>query len=131
MKEVDRKAYLILDNLNVHSAKPVREWLAKHAERIEVFDLPPCSPELNPTETFTGDQNGEIQSGIPPKHVTGLKRTVLRHPRRIQESPARVRASFKNCRVRHAAKVHFSFGGSIAFARLNDSLRNASAFRGQ
>ncbi len=131
MKEADRKVYLILDNLNVHKAKPVRKWLAKHAERIEVFYPPPCSPERNPTETFTGDQKGEIQRGIPPKDVKGLKRNVLGHSRRIQESPARVRAYFKNRHIRHAAKVHFSFGGSIAFARLNDSLRNASAFRGQ
>lgn len=102
-QDADRKVFLILDNLNVHKARPVREWLAKNADRIEVFYLPPYSPELNPTEYFNGDLKGEILRGIPPKDVNDLKRTVLGHSRRIQKSPARVRAYFKNRHIRYAA----------------------------
>jgi transposase len=102
-KDAARKVFLILDNLNVHKAKPVREWLGRHTDRIEVFYLPPHSPELNPTEYFNGDLKGEIQRGIPPKDVQDLKRTVLSHSRCIQKSPARVRAHFKNRHIRYAA----------------------------
>lgn len=103
IKDARRKVFLILDNLNVHKAKRVREWLAEHVDQIEVFYLPPYSPELNPTEYFNGDLKGEIQRGIPPKDVKELKRTVLGHSRRIQKSPARVRAYFKNQHIRYAA----------------------------
>lgn len=103
IKDARRKVFLILDNLNVHKAKPVREWLADHCERIEVFYLPPYSPELNPTEYFNGDLKGEIQRGIPPKDVQDLKRTILSHSRSIQKSPARVRAYFKHRNIRYAA----------------------------
>lgn len=103
IKDVHRTVFLILYKLNVHEVKPVREWLAEHVDRIEVFYLPPYSPELNPTEYFNGDLKGEIQRGIPPKDVQNLKRTVLGHSRRIQESPARVRADFKNQDIRYAA----------------------------
>ena len=90
-------------NLNVHKAKPVREWLARNVDRIEVFYLPPYSPELNPTEYFNGDLKGEIQRGIPPKDAKERQRTVLGHSRRIQKTPARVRAYFKNRNIRYAA----------------------------
>lgn len=103
IKDTRRKVFLILDNLNVHKAKSVREWLAEHAEQIEVFYLPPYSPELNPTEYFNGDLKGEIQRGVPPKDVKDLKRTMLIHSRRIQRSPKRVRAYFKNSNIRYAA----------------------------
>jgi transposase len=103
IKDARRKVFLILDNLNVHKAKAVRDWLSGHADRIQVFYLPPYSPELNPSEYFNGDLKGAIQRGIPPKDVKDLKRTMLSHSRRIQKSPARVRAYFKNRHVRYAA----------------------------
>jgi len=103
IKDARRKVFLILDNLNVHKAKAVRDWLAVHADRIQVFYLPPYSPELNPSEYFNGDLKGAIQRGIPPKDVKDLKRTMLSHSRRIQKSPARVRAYFKNRHIRYAA----------------------------
>lgn len=103
IKDARSKVFLILDNLNVHKAKVVNAWLADHADRIEVFYLPPYSPELNPSEYFNGDLKGEIQRGIPPKDVVELKRTVLGHSRRIQKSPARVRSYFRNKHIRYAA----------------------------
>jgi transposase len=103
IKDAHRKVFLIIDNLNVHKAKAVREWLNEHRDRIEVFFLPPYSPELNPTEYFNGDLKGEIQRGIPPKDATDLKRTMLSHSRRIQKSPERVRSYFRNRNIRYAA----------------------------
>lgn len=102
-RDAERKVYLILDNLNVHKAKTVREWLAEQGDRIEVFYLPPYSPELNPTEYFNGDLKGEIQRGLPPKDVGELKRTMLSHSRRIQKSPQRVRAYFRHRNIKYAA----------------------------
>jgi hypothetical protein len=37
IKDTPRKVFLILDNLNVHKAKVVREWLEEHADRIDVW----------------------------------------------------------------------------------------------
>ncbi|KAF1016509.1 MAG: hypothetical protein E5299_00536 [Burkholderia gladioli] len=45
-----KKVFLILDNLKVHHAQPVKAWLAQHLDKIEVFYLPSYSPELNPDE---------------------------------------------------------------------------------
>jgi transposase len=66
-------------------------------------DLPPYSPELNPSEYFNGDLKSEIQRGVPPKDAKDLKRTMLSNSRRIQRSPARVRSYFRNKHIRYAA----------------------------
>jgi transposase len=102
-KDARRKVFLILDNLNVHKAKPVKDWLAANAKRIEVFYLPPYSPELNPSEYFNGDLKGAIQRGVPPRDQGELKRTILAQSRRIQKSPDRVRKYFEHELIRYAA----------------------------
>jgi transposase len=55
IRDAHRKVYLILDNLNVHKSRDVRLWLDAHRQQIEVFYLPPYSPELNPDEYLNGD----------------------------------------------------------------------------
>lgn len=46
-----RKIFLILDNGPCHNLdEEGRKWLAANRHRIELFRLPPYSPELNPIE---------------------------------------------------------------------------------
>jgi transposase len=44
------RIYLIQDNASYHKKPEVYEWFAKHRRQIEVFLLPPYSPEFNATE---------------------------------------------------------------------------------
>ena len=45
-----RKIFLIIDNGPCHNLdEEGREWLAANRHRIELFRLPPYSPELNPS----------------------------------------------------------------------------------
>jgi len=48
IKDTPQKVFLILDNLRVHHAKIVRDWLALHKDEIELFFLPSYAPEYNP-----------------------------------------------------------------------------------
>jgi transposase len=46
-----RKVFLVIDNGPCHNlAEDGKRWLAEHRHRIELFRLPPYSPELNPIE---------------------------------------------------------------------------------
>lgn len=46
-----RKLFLIIDNGPCHNLDADgRDWLAAHTHRIELFRLPPYSPEFNPIE---------------------------------------------------------------------------------
>ncbi|SHI15622.1 transposase [Desulfofustis glycolicus] len=65
IKDVDRKDFLILDNLRVHHSKVVRKRLSEHKEQIEVFYLPRYTPEHNPDEYLIGNLKQRIRSGLP------------------------------------------------------------------
>jgi len=51
VRRTRRKIFLILDNGPCHNLKEEgKEWLKRNRHRIELFRLPPYSPEFNPTE---------------------------------------------------------------------------------
>lgn len=104
VKDTDgRKVFLILDNLKVHHAKPVTQWLGTHTEAIEVFYLPSYSPELNPDELLNADLKAAVTCRVPSRTKGHLKKAAVRHLRRLQRSPHRVRNYFKHQPVRYAA----------------------------
>ena len=103
VKDAGRKIFLILDNLKVHHAARVTDWLAKHGEQIEVFFLPSYSPELNPDEYLNGDLKAGVHSKPPARDAAGLQKKVVSHMRKLQKSPERVRAYFKHPKIAYAA----------------------------
>lgn len=72
-RDAGRKVFLILDNLRVHHAKVVQEWLAGHHDAIEIFYLPSYSPELNPDEYLNGDLKAGVHSTPPHSFVEGAQ----------------------------------------------------------
>lgn len=63
IKDVKKKVFLIVDNLKVHHAKIVQEWLKENREKIEVFFLPPYTPEHNPDEYLNQDVKSSLVTG--------------------------------------------------------------------
>lgn len=45
-----RKIFLIVDNARYHHAKVVTDWIRENSDRIEIYYLPPYSPDLNAAE---------------------------------------------------------------------------------
>lgn len=97
------KLFLIVDNLRVHHAVKVRQWVAAHRDAIELFFLPSYAPEHNPDEYLNNDLKPQLKN-VPAKDTQDdlLKATpsVLRS---IQRRPARVRTYFNLPNVRYAA----------------------------
>ena len=44
--------FFIQDNASYHKDKNVWQWFKDHRNKIEVYNLPPYSPEFNATETL-------------------------------------------------------------------------------
>lgn len=103
IKGARRKIYLILDNLRVHHAKPVKAWLAEHAEAIEVFYLPSYSPELNPDEMANADIKQAVTKLAPARTKLQLVKATAHHLRSVQRQPERIRKYFEHAPVRYAA----------------------------
>ena len=103
IKDAQRKVILILDNLRVHHARKVKEWLADKADQIEVFYLPAYSPELNPDEYLNCDLKAGVHSGKPARSKDQLKKKVSKHMRMLQRKSARVQKYFEHEKISYAA----------------------------
>lgn len=103
IKNSDKKIFLVLDNLRVHHAKLVQEWLANHSDEIEVFYLPAYSPELNPDEYLNCDLKAGVHSKPPSRNVEMLKKRVQSHMMKLQKMPARVKKYFEHQKISYAA----------------------------
>ncbi|WP_208609727.1 transposase, partial [Desulfofustis glycolicus] len=98
-----RKVFLILDNLRVHHSKVVRKWLSEHQDQIEVFYLPPYTPEHNPDEYLNGNLKQRIRSGLPARNSDDLAKKTRSFMKTLQRRPNHVKSYFKHPLVRYAA----------------------------
>lgn len=102
-RDAGKKVFVILDNLNVHKARDVRDWVAAHPDDIAVFYLPSYAPELNPDEYLNGDLKLSVAKRAPARNRADLLRTATSRLRSLQRQPARVRKFFQHPRVQYAA----------------------------
>jgi len=84
ISDVPRKVFLILDNLKVHHGKIVAAWLEANKEKIEVFFLPPYSPEVNPDEYLNHALKLSVHSGKHPRTKEDLIHKIHSFMRRLQ-----------------------------------------------
>ncbi len=103
LKEADRKIFLILDNLRVHHARVVKDWLKDYTKALELFFLPAYSPELNPDEYLNGDLKAGVHSRSPARDAAGLKKKVRSHMTKLQKLPNRVKKYFNHPKIAYAA----------------------------
>lgn len=83
---MDRKIFLIVDGHPTHKAKLVRSFVAQHSARIELFFLPPYSPELNPDELAWAHVKTKLAKRTAQTKVE-LKAAVNRALRQLQQMP--------------------------------------------
>ena len=83
---MDRKIFLIVDGHPTHKAKLVRQFVEAHPEKIELFFLPPYSPELNPDELAWAHVKAKIaKKTSQTKHE--LQAAVERVMHQLQKMP--------------------------------------------
>jgi transposase len=98
-----RKVFLIADRLKAHGSAPVSEWLASHADAIEVFELPRRSPELNPDEYLNNDLKGNVHGAGLPEDKKELRSRVQVFLDELAHLPDRIRSYFQHPCVQYAA----------------------------
>jgi transposase len=99
-----RKIFLVVDNLRVHHAKRVSEWLADKADRIELVFLPPYAPESNPDEYLNRDFKTALRSAAVSKDVSELLEKATAFMRMLCTMPERVKAYFRHPSAAYAAQ---------------------------
>jgi transposase len=100
-----RKLMWIVDRHPVHRAQAVKDWFAKHTKDIELFYLPPYSPQLNPAEYLNCDVKQGVHSKPPSRNQKQLKQRALSHLHKLQKLPQRVMKYFDHPFIAYAAHV--------------------------
>ena len=103
IKDAKQKVFLIVDNLRVHHAKAVQDWLARHKVEIEIFYLPAYAPEHNPDEYLNNDLKQTIKNKPRAKTRDDLVAATSSILKSIQRRPDRVKSYFHAKHVRYAA----------------------------
>jgi transposase len=100
-----RKIFLIADRLQAHKTPEVLAWIEAHKDRIEVFYLPPYSPEMNPVEYLNNDMKGEVnEAGLPDDRGT-LHARILAFMNNLVNVPMHVISYFLHPKVQYAAAI--------------------------
>jgi len=92
---MDRKIFLIVDGHPVHKAKLVKKFITVHADKIELFFLPPYSPELNPDELVWAHVKTRIGKATV-QNKAELSAVVIRALRSLQKMPHLISSFFRN-----------------------------------
>jgi len=95
VKDSGRKVFLVLDNLRAHHSRKVAEWLEKHRDEIEVFFLPPYTPEYNPDELLNSDLKRGISKRSMPRSEKDLEHNVRSHMKSVQLNPKKIQSFFQ------------------------------------
>lgn len=74
LDDTQNKVSLIVDNLRVHHAKQVRQWVDEREDQIDLHYFLPYSPEANPDEWLSRDLKTELRLRPAALDKTGLKR---------------------------------------------------------
>ena len=90
---MNRKVFLIVDGHPAHKAKLVKRFVEENAKRIELFFLPPYSPELNPDELAWAHVKARIAKAVSLTK-DDLKQTVEKVMHSLQKLPYIVSSFF-------------------------------------
>ncbi len=85
--------FLIVDGHPTHKAKVVKRFVEERDGALELYYLPPYSPELNPDELVWNDLKNKALGRKVITSREGLRKLAVSHLRRLQQLP-RLVASF-------------------------------------
>jgi transposase len=99
----NQKIYFVTDGHPAHKTKKLNEWLEKNKKRIELFFLPPYSPELNPQEYVNQDVKTNIIGKKRPINKAQMKNNVNEFMNMRKKDKRQVQKYFHEKHVRYAA----------------------------
>jgi transposase len=103
VRQIPHFIFLIIDRHPVHRSAPVQKWLKEKEDRIQVFWIPPYSPELNPDEHLNQDVKSNAVGRRRPHTQDDLLKNVRSYLYGRQRKPHLIKKYFHGKNVRYAA----------------------------
>ena len=86
---------VLWDEIRVHRAKPVRDYLAKH-RRIVIEEFPPYAPELNPVDYVWAYVKYQRLPNYTPPNLSELRQRITVEFTRLQRRPDLLQSFYKH-----------------------------------
>ena len=103
IKHSRKKIFFITDNHPAHKTKKRLQWLEENKQRIEVFFIPPYSPELNPQEYLNQDLKTNIIGKKRAINKEQLKDNINQFMNKRKADKPQVKKYFKHKHAQYAA----------------------------
>ena len=103
IKHKKQKIFLVVDGHSAHKTKIVKAWLEEHTGRIEIFFLPPYSPELNAQEYVNQDLKTNVIGKKRPINKAQMKNNVEEFMNKRKNDKKQVQKYFHGTHVKYAA----------------------------
>jgi transposase len=103
IKYAKTKIFYITDGHSAHKTKKLKEWLAGKKDKVEVFILPPYSPELNPQEYLNQDVKTNVIGKKRPINKEQMKSNVVSFMKKRKSDKKQVKKYFHEKHVKYAA----------------------------
>jgi transposase len=103
IKHSRQKIYFVTDGHPAHKTKALNEWLSANKDKIEVFFLPPYSPELNPQEYVNQDLKTNVIGKKRPLNKAQMRVNVEYFMNKRKNDRKQVQKYFHVSHVRYAA----------------------------
>lgn len=92
--DVEGKIFLVADRAKYHTSHETTLWLMDHKDRIELFFLPPYSPDLNPDEWVWKNVKHDNIYRVVPQHPGHLFEIAGQALRALWRNPGKIRGFF-------------------------------------
>ena len=98
-----QKIFFITDHHPADTTKILNQWLSENKEKIEVFFMPPYSPELNAQEDLNQDVKTNIEGNKRPINKAQLKTNVQDFMKKRKKDKTAVKKYFPAKHLQYAA----------------------------
>jgi transposase len=103
IKHARHKIYFVTDGHPAHKTKKLNEWLSTNKKKIEIFFLPPYSPELNPQEYVNQDVKTNVIGKKRPINKVQMRANVEEFVYNRKNNKKQVQKYFHVSHVKYAA----------------------------
>ena len=103
IKYKQQKIFLVVDGHSAHKTKIVNAWLEENKSRIEIFFLPPYSPELNAQEYVNQDLKTNVIGKKRPINKAQMRNNVEVFMNKRKNDRRQVQKYFHVSHVQYAA----------------------------
>lgn len=98
-----RKVFLIVDNGPSHVSKMTKAFVATVREKLEIFYLPPYSPDLNPDELVWNHLKNHTVGRSTVVDKDDFKKQVTKSMKSLQKNKKKIRSFYQKKSLKYAA----------------------------